>query len=378
MRITWLTSGGIVPVAEQPYSSLASERYRVLMPARLLCGWGHTVSAVPAACPPQAAIWDEALAADVVVVSKVFSGEVLQVLERARGRGARIVVDLCDNHFDHVDMPELSRIYTQLCRQADALMVSTSALGDLIVERFGRFAPVIDDPYEAPAVEPRFAPHGGPLQLVWFGSPTNFATCEAMIPVLGRLHRTLPLALNVVTDPAGGEVPRRLAQLAAESSPMLEIEFTAWSLERTWSAIRAADLVVIPSLEDARKQVKGPNRLVDSLRCGRFAVAYPLPAYQPLGQYAWLGKDLAAGIRWALDNQAAVLARLQAGQRYVEARFAPAVIVRAWESNLQQVCRMPAGQGLAGDSCDRPAKPGILRMPHFRPATPTGFLQPGA
>lgn len=335
MHITWLTSGGLAPVNGRPYSPLASERYRVLVPARLLRGWGYAVSVVPAGCPADAALWNEALAADLVVVSKVFSGAVLRVLERARGQGARILVDLCDNHFD---TPELGGVYTELCSQADALTVSTASLGELIAERFGRFATVIDDPYEAPLAEARFAPSSPSLKLVWFGSPTNFDTCELMIPRLAQLSRTLPLALQVVTDALDGAVPARLAELAAEFGGVLPIEFIGWSVERTWAAIVAADLVVIPSLDDLRKQVKGPNRLVDSLRCGRFVIAYPLPAYQPLGQYAWLGKDLAAGIRWAVENPAAVLARLQAGQRYVAARFAPELIGRAWENALRQVC----------------------------------------
>lgn len=340
MHITWLTAGGIVPSAGQLFSPLASERYRVLAPARLLSAWGHTVAAVPAGCPPDSPVWEEALGADVVIVSKIFSEDALQVVERARGRGARIVADLCDNHFE---TPELGWVYAELCRRADAITVSTSALGESIAERFGRHVTVIDDPYEAPAAKPAFQPGAARLKLVWFGSPTNFDTCEAMFPALGELSRGLPLALEVVTAAAEGLVPARLAEFQAEFGPALAIAFTPWSVERTWSAIAAADLVVIPSLDDPRKQAKGPNRLVESLRCGRFVIAYPVPAYRPLGQYAWLGQDLAAGIRWALENQAAVLGRLEAGQRYVAVRFAPEAIARAWESALQRSCAPPAG-----------------------------------
>ena len=133
----------------------------------------------------------------------------------------------------------------------------------------------------------------------------------------------------------------------------MQTKFIQWSPEATWSAIAASDLVMVPSFDDHRKRVKGPNRVIESLRLGRFVVAYPLPSYVPLGQYTWLGKDLAAGIRWAVDNPANVLARVRAGQKYVAARFTAELVTRAWESvmlreTLGSRAAVPALQILAG------------------------------
>ena len=332
MKITWLTAGGIRSVDGTLFSALASERYRVVIPAQLLRAGGHEVTAVPAGCPLNDAIWNAALKAELLVVSKVFTDDVLEVVRRARAEGARIVLDLCDDHFE---TPELGSVYTQLCETVDAIVVSTSAMGETIATRFGRHSSVIDDPYEAPLGEPIFRPRPDGLRLAWFGSPVNFDTCVAMLPALAELSRSLPLTLRVVTDAVDGFVPSRLEELTAPHRPTMQTRFVPWSPAETWSTIAAADLVVVPSFDDPRKRVKGPNRMVESLRLGRFVAAYPLPAYVPLGQYAWLGRDLTAGIGWAVANPAAVLARVQAGQKYVAARFAPEIIGRAWETVLR-------------------------------------------
>jgi hypothetical protein len=74
-----------------------------------------------------------------------------------------------------------------------------------------------------------------------------------------------------------------------------------------------------------------------------------------MGQYAWLGPDLVAGIRWAVANPAGVLARVRAGQRYVAARFAPEVVARAWETMLRETLGNQAGDrgALLGPSAHR-------------------------
>ena len=42
------------------------------------------------------------------------------------------------------------------------------------------------------------------------------------------------------------------------------ITFYSWSLEAQWQAIAACDAVIIPSLDNETKNVKGPNRLIEA------------------------------------------------------------------------------------------------------------------
>ncbi len=158
-----------------------------------------------------------------------------------------------------------------------------------------------------------------------------------MIPDLAGLSRDLPIDLHVVTNPVDGAVANRLTAFTAGHGPALAARFTPWSLAATWQAIADADLVVVPSLTGQRKAVKSANRLVDSIRLGRFVIAYPLPSYTALGSYVWLGESMAAGIRWAVANPEVVHCRLHAGQKYVTTRFAPDVVARQWLTMLRRV-----------------------------------------
>ena len=77
-----------------------------------------------------------------------------------------------------------------------------------------------------------------------------------------------------------------------------------------WSAIA----VLLPqAVREPKKRLKSNNRLIDTINSGRFAVCHPLPSYQELGDYAWIGESLADGIRWLLRHPEQAMARVKAG-----------------------------------------------------------------
>jgi hypothetical protein len=333
MRITWLISSAVSLIAGRWYSPLASLRYRVLSPARHLQDEGHQNQFLRLDQQPDRDEVARLLRADVVVVSKVLARGSVELAEQAMKLGARVVVDLCDDHFD---TKELGQAYQTLCRMAHRVVASTAAMAHVIGRRTGVQPTIIDDPYEGPPGQPRFEPTNDAARLLWFGHPVNFDTLADMVPGLGALARRLRLALHVVSDPSNNGIRAFVEQVNRQHGPGLTARFTVWSPEATWQALADCDLVVVPSLPAAKKQVKSPNRVVEPLRAGRFVVAYPLPSYAELGDYVWLGENMAAGVEWALTNQAEVRRRIEAGQAYVERRFDPLAIGRVWEAVLLQ------------------------------------------
>jgi glycosyltransferase involved in cell wall biosynthesis len=253
---------------------------------------------------------------------------------RAQSYGARVVVDLCDDHFD---TPELGPAYESLCRLADRVVASTRAMAQVIESRAGVRASIIDDPYEGPAGLPRFDPTPAAAKLLWFGHPVNFDTLADMAPKLLPVTRATPLALHVVSDGAHNGIRTFVEEITRQCGPRLTARFTPWSPDATWQALAECDLVVVPSLPAAKKQVKSPNRVVEPLRAGRFVVAYPLPSYAEFADYIRLGENMSEGVAWAIANAADVRQRLARGQAYVQHRFDPLVIGRNWEAVLLQV-----------------------------------------
>ncbi|MEX2137912.1 MAG: hypothetical protein WD894_01535 [Pirellulales bacterium] len=333
MRITWLISSAVSLVAGRWYSPLASLRYRVLSPARFLHDEGHQNQFLRLDQQPDRDEVARALRADVVVVSKVLAGGSVDLAEQATKLGARVVVDLCDDHFDTA---QLGPAYQKLCRMADRVVASTTAMAQVIARRTGVQPTIIDDPYEGPPGRPRFEPSSDAAKLLWFGHPVNFDTLADMAPHLGALARRSPLSLHVVSDPSNNGIRAFVEQINQQHGPGLTARFVVWSPEATWQALADCDLVVVPSLPAAKKLVKSPNRVVEPLRAGRFVVAYPLPSYVELGDYVWLGENMAAGVEWALGNGAEVRRRIEAGQAHIERRFDPLAIGRVWEAVLLQ------------------------------------------
>src|SRR5687767_14501894 len=131
------------------------------------------------------------------------------------------------------------------------------------------------------------------IRLLWFGHATNAPSLLDAIEELHLLAREVPLSLDCVTQPVSA-IKSHASPGAGASLLDMRIELGEWSLEYMDVALNECDAVILPqSLNDPRRRAKSNNRLVDALQAGRFAVAHPLPAYQELKDYAWVGDSIA-------------------------------------------------------------------------------------
>jgi hypothetical protein len=157
------------------------------------------------------------------------------------------------------------------------------------------------------------------LRLFWSGDGDEVATLLAAWPALIALGRRLPIALHCMA-PVGGGI-ERIARQGEELPTILE----AWSPAAMAQALASCDLVLLPDPGRASR-----SRLIGALHAGRFCIARRSPHQGGLADYAWVGEDFAEGIRWSLSHPAEVLARLAAGQRYLDGVHAPAAVARRW------------------------------------------------
>ncbi|MBF0375453.1 MAG: methyltransferase domain-containing protein [Alphaproteobacteria bacterium] len=318
MKVTWVSFAAFGVRDGVTWSEAASARYRVILPARELRRHGiQGRLATMADGTPARAVPDDALAVDAVVFSKVFSADAVDVALRAKVLGARVVFDVCDDHFDH---PRFGETQRNLAALADVVVASTEAMASRIREAVRREARVIGDPVEGPRGTPRFRPSPDqPLRLLWFGHPSNLDTL-APHPDFGR-----PVSLHVITAPGHG----------AEG---LAARFTPWSPEAVWRGLEDCDAVILPSRpDDPRKAVKSANRLLEALWAGRLPVAHPLPSYLPFAGVAAVGDDLGALLTAALADPAETERRLGQGMSMIEAQASPARIGLAWHTLLLEL-----------------------------------------
>ncbi len=162
------------------------------------------------------------------------------------------------------------------------------------------------------------------MGLLWIGEADGVASIIDLAPQLQRLGREIPLALRCLC--AAGSGLDALAEGLHEDDPdSLRLSIEAWSPIASAHGLATCDLVLLPGQTPAHA-----SRLIAALWAGRFAVCHSSPYYEALGEFAWVGNDLAEGIRWALSHPEEVLARLDRAQDYVGRVHAPAAVARGW------------------------------------------------
>ena len=162
------------------------------------------------------------------------------------------------------------------------------------------------------------------MRLLWTGEGDDIASIAELAPKLERLGREIPLALRCLC-PAGAALEALANRLREEDPEALRLTLEAWSPRTLAHALAGCDLALLPGQAPADS-----IRLSAALHAGRFPVCHPSPYFGALGEFAWVGNDLAEGIRWALSHPEEVLARLDRAQDYVGRVHAPAAVARGW------------------------------------------------
>jgi hypothetical protein len=339
MHIVWMLTeeGEAAHAAGAPFT-LASNRYRVALPARELAARGHrvTLCGLGAGEASLEAARATAAQADVAIFAKNHAtpAAVLRLARALGAAGVPRVVDLCDDVFeaDH----EHAGHYRALLAECEAVTVSCEALAGLARPLTRAPVAVVEDPFEGPVGAPRWVAKQR-LDALWFGGLGNLPSLMQEVDTLPSRVNGYSLALTVLTGPVPG-MEAAFKQYNARYRGRVSLRHAAWSLAGNWSALAACDLVILPVDRRVRfYRGKGPNRVVEALRAGRMVFAHPIPSYADFAPWAWLGDDLAEGIAWALTHPDAVEARIAAGQEYVTGRYAPSAVAAVWERVLRRL-----------------------------------------
>lgn len=339
MKITYITIAPIYQKDGALTSDMASARYRVILPAIQLVRCGHQVEILTV--PPSG--WTPSLAsqvsADCVIFSKSFDESDQILVESLVARGVRVLLDLCDNHFDD---PTLGPHLKKMAQYDIGIIASTVKMAEIIKAHTDKDAIVIGDPIEGPRNEPAFEPRLPFLKTLWFGHHGNLGSLKKILPELQQFSADIPISLTVLTNPVAG-LKDDLERINQTSAGRFNIDLVPWSLEATWKALSETNIVLTPALDDEKNSVKSPNRLVESLWAGRFVVAHPIPAYGLFDSAAWIGNSITEGICFALANPEKVVQRIAKGQQLVASHLSNYQIGQRWLRAL-------------GDTSSRPLK----------------------
>lgn len=380
MRVVWLAVDVLLKGGAKT-SSLASTRYRALLPAEALRAAGVDTDVIDV----NSVATDEGAAvlraADAVVLQKVvpkpggdFTDAVAlrKAIVNLIGPRARLILDINDDHFTQ---HQFAAFYQGMVPRADGWIASTELLAKRIRSVLRVEAAVVPDCFEGVPGTPR-APLGrvarglrrlldrmipvpqpsAELAVLWFGHPSNLAALKASGRELQRAAQATPIDLLCLTA-MDDRVKNFGAEFNRDYGPHIRARFIQWTADSMRQGLESCDLVVVPAeLQRPGVLAKSANRLLEALVAGRFAVCSPVPAYLEFQEYAWIGERLDEGIHWALENPRQAARRVRNGQRYALERFSAARIAMRWRDALEKV------QPGTRSASDTPAGGGDLRL----------------
>lgn len=283
-QVTWIHRYG---------DQLASYRYRAAMPAAEVgkingfsCGVNREGDA------------------DIVVFTKASMDDV-QAAKQLKSEGAVIVADFQDDNFSGQMRP----IYEEMSKIADHIVCPSVFMREKIQHEVGRWATVITDPYEFDEVEP----HACGDHHLWFGHIRNFPELKLVMGAMGDRK------LRVVTGPPQLATVREIPGVIM------------WSKENLRKAFKLSNIVILPTQPGAEH--KTPNRLINAIRQGCFAVCMEHPAYREFRDFMWVG-NFPTGLRWTEAFREELNDRVKRAQDYIRDRYSPETIGRYWADFL--------------------------------------------
>lgn len=319
--------------------ALASVRLRLLIPMEALRKLDHDVRLLTGELPADAGL---------VIFSKSLSPEAVAIAEQAAASRRPIIYDICDNVFEKPSRDEQDEGRKQRVRRmmelATVVTCGTRPLADLLAREVPVIAgktEIVPDTLDEPTRgEPaslkdrirlwslrRFLRrHAGALHLVWFGKcKKGYAGIEHLDPMV-RLLETLPLprpaTLTVISN-------RRKIYRRSASKWRIPKFYLPWSLATFDTALRLHDVAIIPVDRNDYTVGKSINRPATALMAGLGVIADPIPAYEELEPFIYLG-DWARGLTEYSQSEPRRDQRIAAAQSFLQGRYGPTVVAARW------------------------------------------------
>ena len=326
--------------------TMASVRLRVLQPVEALRARGYDARVLTEDHPQTGSI----------IFSKSSSAQALALAQEAAERGQPIVYDICDNVFEKPSKDEKDEARKERVRRmmdlAAVVTCSTPELADLLAKQVPAIrgkTEIVPDALEdigqysasSSLVERarlwrlrRFLRrNSGALHLVWFGKcKKGYAGIEHLDPVVSLLERLplpRPVTLTVISN-------RRKIYRRSASGWRIPKFYLPWSLATFETALRLHDVAIIPVDRNSYTLGKTVNRPATALMAGLGVIADPIPAYEELRPYLYLG-DWEKGLTDYSRSMPKEDARIAAGQAHLLRHYAPDVVTDRWAALIDRL-----------------------------------------
>jgi hypothetical protein len=306
-------------------------------------------------------------APDVLVLAKRYDAATLSVAAQLRGRGTRVVLDLCDNHFYYRDAApqwiERARQLRAAVHAVDHVVAASQPLAEVVRDECGGTTPVtvIADALDAGPPQRRAGlaqrwqrfglrhflwrhPVAPGRRLLWFGNHgAEYANggledLSRIADALQRHHARAPLTLVVVSN-SFEAYTRWLPQCPVPSF------YLPWSTPTFEAALRSHAVALIPAQNNPFTRCKTNNRLATAFMNGLAVAADSLPPYEEFADLALLD-DWDAGLAALMDDAGDRVQRVRLARERLQQRYSVGLIGRQWMALARSLFAAPATSGI--------------------------------
>lgn len=309
--------------------ALASVRYRIDAPIRLLRARGHDVSTVEGMSIETF---------DTIVFCKSYGTDDQALAGLAKREGKTVVFDLCDNHFYNPhSLPRYEKARHDLKAMmalADTVTCTTSALADVIrYETGGAVRPCLveDLPEHSPTSRAQRPDQG--VKLLWFGShgsPNAPSGMEDLLTIrepLETFARQNEVELVVCSNSRD--------KFTALIEPMaLHTAYVEWSLKKQTTLIDKTHAVLIPVTINPFTGCKSNNRLTLALGAGVPTLATGIASYLEFAAFCRLD-SWELGLNRLAHSYDVEKSRALHGRDYIIRNWNENRIANQWEQALE-------------------------------------------
>jgi hypothetical protein len=288
-----------------------------------------------------------------VVFSKIYDEKAIAAARALKAAGARVILDLCDNHFygDDAFTRERTGRLGRMIEAADLVVSSTAVLTDQLRERFpgiaDRLTLIPDYLEEASASQPTFldrlalgrldrffARTPGSLRLIWFGNhgagpaPAGMADLALIRTAVEAQAAATPLTLTVMSN----SLAKYLRLVRPWAIPTI---YLGWTAGRADAVLRRHHVAVLPINRNPFTVAKTINRPATALRAGLGVIADAIPSYEELRPYIPLD-DWAGGLRRYAETRPSADPGIAAARAHLQHAYRPEAITALWRSALER------------------------------------------
>ncbi len=321
-------------------TAIASVRFRCLTPLKTLQASGYPVE-----------IYDSARDVEysVLVISKRYDKQALELAKRFRSQNKAVILDLSDNHFyNPKQLPAYKKVAADLLeilKHVDLVTVCSAYLGDIVRRNTRDDFPIalVEDAVEdldVVRVSDR-KQSSDPLKLLWFGSHGS-PNADVGIRDITLLSRYL----SDVDFPNGSYLTvlsnNRQTFDEYRNGFGLPARYAEWEHDKFCDLLSSTDAVVIPISRNAFSKSKSNNRLATALWYKIPVLADMIPAYKPFAEYAFLD-DWKQGIENIINCRPQLSTRIAAGSEFAKRKCTNKAIADQWQLAFKAAHKLRSG-----------------------------------